>query len=502
MVNYVKITISGLQYNDADNINVSSKISESNAISSANISFLNTAGRHKSDFNINDEVKIYAGSVNPPTTQIFTGILKDISLKGKEINETLKLSASDYSSRLNDFTVEPRLFINEPVGSIVVKIMQDYVEGISYSGVQMDPRVIERIIFNQVPVFDAIKQLADYDDYIFYVDINKDLHFEPAGSVSSNVTFNSGNVIKSEFTKTDQELSNDIWVYGDSYYMGRQDSFTPSGGSVFNLSYKPHNTAVYVAGSLQKGDIYATSGTDYYVDFDQKNIVFISGAYFGNHIPGSGTVGSPVEVNYDRDVPIVVRDQDYDSIQSYGRRVKIIEDQNIKSVSMAQDILNANLNLYKDPRLEGELSLYNIYTLNPGNTCVVNLPHENINNQTYDIVEVNYEFNPKNIYGETTTEIKVSQHIKDIVDVIKKIMLSIKSIEASMRTDENFTSYKFHVGSCAAEVSSWIFEVRQLGSSFVLDHNKLGRLGSLSPQNYLGFCGTDYSTYRSGGTWL
>jgi hypothetical protein len=45
-----------------------------------------------------------------------------------------------------------------------------------------------------LPIFDALKQLAQLSGYIFYVDVDKDLHFEMAENVSSGVTLDNTNL--------------------------------------------------------------------------------------------------------------------------------------------------------------------------------------------------------------------------------------------------------------------------------------------------------------------
>lgn len=494
---YAKLLISGIQYNDSDKIVVNSTMSESNASSDCEINFWNTAGRHKTDFTVGNEIVIYAGSVYPPTTKIFTGVLKDINFEGEGYSEKLTLTGGDYANRLTEFTVEPRVFINENVGSIVYKIMQDYTEGLTYSGIQSTSTSIERIKFSQVPVLDAIKELADRVGYIYYVDNEKDLHFEPAGSISSGYTFNNTNVISSNIRDSDQELANDIWVYGGNYFLSKSESFNP-GSEVYTLEHKPHNTQVYEAGVLKVGDITIVSGADYWVDFDQRNINFISGTFYGDHIP----TGSPVLINYDRSVPIIARDQDQDSINSYGRRVKIIQDDNIKDLTTAWNVVAMNLNLYKNPRKIGTLELNGIHTVNAGNTCIVNLPNENINNQTYNILSAKYNLNPQDSLTNNHLRIEVSQYVKDITDIIKSLMLSIKKIETdSLMTDGLWQSYQFRPGSIGAEVSSWLVQTRNIGSSFILGHNVNGLLGSYA-NHVLGDWRSALTTQQSGGTWL
>ncbi len=347
MVIFTKLDIGGTTFDNSLTMNVTSSIGENNSSSSFSISFLNESGRHASDFSIGNEVEIFADKdVDPATTKILTGILEDINFSGKGQTERIILSGRDFTARLMDATVEPVVFNDTEVSSIVTSIINDNVLDITTNNVDTTSTTLSHIAFNHTPVYDALKQLAELSGFTFFVDTSKDLNFKIKGGTSSGVTLGSGtNITKSRFRTTDRELYNKVWVYGDRELTGIRDEFKQGGGggSVFTLSYKPHHTEVVVGGLgsvTMQGGIFellvgtSISGTQYLVDFDQQKIVFVSGTEAGNNIP---VESASIFVDYDRSTPIIKFGEDRTSIDQFGPHTKVIVDKNIKDPNMAKD---------------------------------------------------------------------------------------------------------------------------------------------------------------------
>jgi len=261
MVVYSKITVDGTQYSDAKEIEVTSAIGDNNSASSFKAVFPNEDGLHKTDFAINEEVIIYAEqnvnppttvifmiiyaeqNVNPPTTVIFKGLIEDIDFRGKDTGrEEVIISGRDYSVRLMDSTVEPEVYNTAEISTIVTDIISKYTQDITTTNVNVTSKTLSYIAFNHVNVFDALKQLAELSDFMFYVDTNKDLHFEQKSSTSSGITLDNTNVYSSKFRETDKLIYNKVWIYGDRRLTGWKEIQNVAAGSAYTLEYKPHNT--------------------------------------------------------------------------------------------------------------------------------------------------------------------------------------------------------------------------------------------------------------------
>jgi hypothetical protein len=478
---YPKITIGGSEVSDLLDLNVNKATEKLSASSSFDGTLDNLAGKNKDKYHIGDEVLIYADKVSPPTTKIFTGILEDIKFSGKGINERINIVGRDYSARLMDRTVEPEIYNNLPAGSIVQDIINKYAPDITTTNVQSGA-IIPRIRFNHTPVYNAIQQLAENSDYMFFVDVNKDLNFRDTNDLSTGSTFNSGNAIVGDFKTQRDTVFNQVWVYGDRYLDGYKETFTagsPLGGSIFTLLYKPHNTEVTVSGAIiQPGEIYemsytnAGSLTKYLVSYDDAQIIFVSGTAQGENIPSSG---NSVVVNYKRELPIVKVGDDEASKLQYGTRVKVIQDKQIKDPNTATMIMETNLAQSSNPITEGNLTLKGVCNFDAGQSINVNFPFNNINNETYQIIEAKYNFSTKNCLDETVLKVKLNGDLPKLDDTIKDILLELKKLKTGEMSDTDIlTRFQYSTGSLSFVQSGIQIYTRQIGSSFVLGHYVTG----------------------------
>lgn len=460
MVIYTKVEISGVEIN-CNNCKITKTLGDNNSASNFTIDVNNYAGRYIGSFNIGNEVKVYTGTNGSVTPLMFLGILENIDNKGAGESESLTYSGRDYSARMIDRTVEPEVYNNLPAGSIVKDIIAKYTDDITTSNV-VDGVNVTRIVFNHTPVFDAVKQLAEFTDYTFYVDESKDLHFVPKSTTSSGYIFNSGNIIDTSFAEQRDSVFNEVWVYGDRYLDGYKETLAGSAGtsgttgSIYTLLYKPHNTQVTVDSKIiQPGGVfgmtYSAGSSKYLVNYNDKQIVFVSGTVAGDNNPGPG---SAVIVDYMRDLPIVKMGEDDASVAQYGKRVKIVVDKNIKDPKTAEDIMKKELEKYSDPTKEGNLTIRNVANITPGQTCVVDIPIYNINNTTYDILEAKYKLTKENCLKDQVLSIKVNKKIPDITDTLKDLILKQRQSEGQDMADTDIlTRYKTSTGSLGLRAS-------------------------------------------------
>jgi prophage tail gpP-like protein len=442
---------------------------------------------YASSYNIGNTVDIFADKgINPPTTKIFSGILESIKPQGKGNQETLILAGKDYTTRLIDRTVEPEVYNNLPAGSIVKDIIKKYTDDITVTNVSDTATTIKRIVFNQIPVFDAIRQLAEQSDSVFYIDNTHDLHFGLKSETSSGKTFDDTNIISSTIKEQRNSVFNEIWVYGDRYLDNYQESFTGTGSTFeYTLDYRPHNTDITIDDISQRGAIAnmitenTASGANYSVNYEDRLITFQSGTEIGySSIPGSN---ASVVMNYMRELPIVKTDKNNESISTYGKRVKVIVDKNIRDPNLAEEILRVALNENAVAKKQGQLQIKGIVDITPSNTCIVNIPFHNINSQTYDILEANYNFNSTTNFSENVLKLKVNKKLPDVTDTLKNILLDIKKLQgADMSNEDLFTRVETSTGSIGIRQSGINVWDIDMGSSFILGGNINGLLGSYS----------------------
>lgn len=411
MTYQTKLLISGEEFNDTEAITINRRLSELSNGGNFSCTFSNVGGRHKNDFNLGQEILIYCGSSYPAVGSMFVGVLEEIEYNGKGCDEKVTIRGRDYTARLMDRTIEPEVYSNFGAGSIVRDILGKYVDDIG-SDYVTDPAGIslKRMAFNHTNCYDAIKQLAEISNFIFYIDMNKQLHFEKEQVTFSNDLLSSGNVLNSNFRTQRNNIYNRVWCYGDRYLAGFRELYGIGSltGSVATTLYKPHNTLVEWNGNVHKGGVYEmsftpSSGTQYLVSFHDRQVIFTSGTSLGDNVPatGSGTI------TYDRDLPIVKYGEDRSSETAYGKRDLVIINKDIKDPNMASDLMKANLNKYKDPLWEGTLKVKNMLNVNLGEMINVNLPWQNAVGSDFQIIETIHNFNIINNKKHEVLTIKV-----------------------------------------------------------------------------------------------
>jgi len=510
MVINVRLVIDGIANTEFVQLDVEKSIGEFNATSNFTAEFSNFTGIYKDTFSLNDEVNIYADlNTNPATTKIFTGIIESINPSGDAGDEIIKISGRDFGAVLQDMTVQPIVFKNQDAGGIAKAIVESNALGVLTSN-NIDTStgtIIEKMAFNHNNIFDALQQLADLSGFFFYVDTDKDVHFEELESTSSGETFNNTNVISADFETNDGEIFNKVWVYGDRILTGMSDTFGTLGaadtGSVFRLTDKPHNTRVSVLGVLQeKGGIAQMDdpSTDadlkWLLDFNEKKIVFVSGTLGGDNVPVSGTV--PIQVDYERSSPILKFRQDPISIAAYGPKTKIISDKEIKDYAQADEKATSFLAEHKDPKIMGNLEVKGVVLVTPGNTAVVDLPWHNISSQTYTVISTSYSFNQTNNLSEKVLRIVVNKKVRDFVDIMKDHELRLKKVESGP-LEGNMTRLETFTGNM---VLSHHYEVytADVGDNFIFHSEKHGLFND--PNSRIGTSHDDLGSVFicSGGT--
>lgn len=479
------LTINGNTISDARNLKVDRNIEEFNSTSSFSVIIDTPFGRH-TEFALNQEVIIYADiDTDPAVTKIFTGVIEDINYSGEGTKEKLKLKGRDYGAILQDINTQSRVFKNQETSTIVQDIMdQNITDGITTNNIDITTTTISKITFSNISVFDSLTQLAEIAGFYFYVDEDKDLHFEQRDQVSSGVTFDNTNVLSANIRQADHEIFNRVAVHGERQLTGVRQIFTTgtdNTGSAYILTDKPHNTLVTTSGPanvvLSPGGVIdindpSTETVKYLVDFQGRTIILTSGTTAGDNTQANGSV---VVFDYQRTTPIISLQQDIISQQDYGLKDKNIIDTNVKSQAEANTKSISFLSEHKDPKIQADIDVKGVLVLTPGNTATLNLPNFNQNNEVYRIVNVSYDFNPIDNQNESVLRVTLSKKIADFIDIMKQEMLRLRSLESS-QFDSNITTLETATNN--VQISGVPVAInRSIGSAFyfhVDGHNILG----------------------------
>jgi hypothetical protein len=251
-------------------------------------------------------------------------------------------------------------------------------------------------------------------------------------------------------------------------------------------------------GAISEMTQIPSSGQQYLVNYNDKTVEFTSGTNAGYNIPTSGT--DNIVATYDKSSPIIRYGKDRESISTYGKKAKIIQNKNIDSPKQAQEILISELGLYAEPTKEINLQVEDVFIITPGHTAIVNLPQNNINNETYTILEVNYDFSPKKLLSDNVVSLKLNKKSRDVTDMLKKMIIDIKKLQASdIDETDIFTRFESATETFNFDIKNWKAYTGNIGSSFILGHPDNGRLGVVTgTQPYLGGS-IIFEVSRSGG---
>jgi hypothetical protein len=298
-----------------------------------------------------DTVLIQDGS-----TKIFGGRIATI--KQTSINAAsgiiYEVACVDYSIDLDSELVQQE-YVNTSVHDIIADFATNFSTGFTVNNVDC-AFVVSDIVFNQVPISQAIKQLADLVQYNWYVDADKDIHFFPKYTMLSpfNLTDTSGNYFNMTLeTNSDAtQLANQVKVRGGTYQgTSYSDTITVKGNVtkswVLPYKFDPTTLTVTING------VSKTVGT-YGIDtFSTKDVLYRDSdqsIQVQTARSDSDTVaftGTPL-------IPVLAVAADATSIALYTAREKIIEDSSITDINVARQRAVAELNAYKDPLQEAK----------------------------------------------------------------------------------------------------------------------------------------------------
>lgn len=405
-------------------------------------------------------------------TKLIVSPLERVNKRGRGTRQDLIISGRDYSQRLYDITVEPVVYTDSEISTIVTNIISNNISDITTNNVNVTETTLQRITFNHLPVADALTELAQRAGFFWYVDNDKDLHFKQLEAVDSGIIFDNTNINASNLNETREGMFNSVYIYGGRQLAGYEERFTADGvGSVFTLESKPRNTYITNNGSVQRGGVFElvvtpVSGPNYLVSFHDKQIIFVSGTDLGyNSIPQNGSI---VVVQYDRDIPIVKAGANRESIQLYGKKEKVINDKTIEDPNTATELLKTQLENV-DPFKGVNLDVTGWYNLTPGDTARVTLSDFDIDEEI-GILSAEYDFTQRKINQNQVVNIKLDKKVNDLTDEIKNLSRRLTAIEETDKQDTDFlTRFEFADNQFSVVGSYWsIGQATLTGSGFGL----------------------------------
>lgn len=291
-----------------------------------------------------DAVKVFGGTVTEKQEVIEGGILVGN-----------RYTVNDWSFRLNSKLVIHSYAAQDPQ-AIVNDIVKSYTDGtFTTTGVVLGGFNVASVKFNYEQVTASLEKLANQIGWQWYVNPSKDLQFFPPNTVVTapyDIDDTSGNLewASLDVDKSIINMKNSVYVIGGTYTKTLDASTTPDvyltdgTQSVFYLTfpYTPATIVVTLAGVSQ------TVGIDQVNDPGSYQVLYNEGQRFVK-FSAVPTTGQTVKIYGSAQIPILAHVQDNVAIATYGEIQDAIIDQQIKSISEANQRGNALIAKYGSP---------------------------------------------------------------------------------------------------------------------------------------------------------
>lgn len=366
---------------------------------------------------IGDAVDVYDGS-----THIFSGTIIRIDEQTIANPEGLEYSVEcvDLSYSLDNMLVA-KTYSAMTIKAIILDIIANYAPTFTTVNVQSN-FTVGSVVFNQIPVSECLKRLADIVRYEWYVDADKDLHFFPKFTTLApiNLTDVSGNyVINTLKRRIDgTQIANVVKIRGGLYNAANfTDVITVkgSGQQAFKLPYQFANLVV----ELDTGAGFGaqTLGIDFIDDFTTKQVLY---NYNERTIKWAAALadGNRIRFTGNPKVRVLAVATDDPSIALYGRKEKLIKDESIAEIDTARRRAAAELEAYKEKMSE---VTFKTYTAGLTVGQVINLTSaQRTVNDNYLISRVKFGPYKPDTFAYTVT--LTSQRKYDLVDVLQSLI--------------------------------------------------------------------------------
>jgi len=327
-----------------------------NQVDSANFS-VRKAGAKTLTPAYGDDIEIYDGA-----TKIFGGTIISV-----QQSPTAGPGGIEYDVRCVDHTyafdktLASKTYAGDSITDIITDLVASYAPTFTVANVSSG-FIIEKIVFNQVPLSTCLKRLADIVNYDWYIDEEKDVHFfqKYANTAPFGLTDTDGNHIYKTLRRNSDgsQVANRIKVRGGEYEGATySDSITVKGNDskAFTLPYRFANLTVTL--DTGGGPAAQNVGTDFIDDFTSEDVLYNFAEQmirFENNLAD----GDVIAFTGNPKVPVFAVAEDPVSIAEYGKIEKLLRDDSIESNAVARRRANAELYAYAEPVIDAKFRTY------------------------------------------------------------------------------------------------------------------------------------------------
>ena len=286
---------------------------------------------------------------------------------------TYQVECQDYSKLLNQRLVI-ETYVSKKSDYIIADIVSQFTDAaFSFTTNNVErSRTITRVLFNYIPVAEALQQLADLLEWDWYIDSDKDIHFFEKETRSAPFVIDDTAVTTKinnfQVTPDYTQVRNRVYVRGGAEVSASSipQAIEADGEARFwALSYDQTSSL-----SMKIDSVPQTVGVEYLNDDDGTyDFLWNSNEKYvraGDFAPtATPTAGAVIEFTYNFKMPVIVRADNIASQVSIaaieggdGIYEDIIWDDSIDSKSVAQDRAIAEVNQFGNFLINGGFTTY------------------------------------------------------------------------------------------------------------------------------------------------
>lgn len=294
----------------------------------------------------NDDVVIYDGA-----DKIFAGKVNSVDNNAEAgLGAYLTIRCTDHTMEF-DRLLASRTYEDTTVHDIIDDLVSSYAPSFTINNVSSN-FIIPKIVFNQVPLSQCLRRLADIMRYDWYIDPDKDIHFfeRNTNTAPFDLTDTSGNFVYKTLSRSSDgtQIVNRVKVRGGEY---DGDTYTDvitvkgSDSKSFKLPYKFSNLTIEL--DTGGGYVSKTVGIDFIDDFTTKDVLYNFQDQSFRFETARGD-GNKIRFSGNPKVPVLAIAEDSPSVIAYGAIEKLIRDDTIESNNVARKRASAELLAFAD----------------------------------------------------------------------------------------------------------------------------------------------------------
>jgi len=437
-----------------DNIDYSQIIKEDKD----NIDILKLSVPESTTININDTITYK----QIDTTTLFKGIVQSFEFgNGRKTVVVQDLGSVLLTRNINT------VYNSMSPEAIIQDVLTNYAPELTYISTVSSGLTIPTYVAKNKKAWDVVTEMAELLLSSFSTDASGNFNLELEGENLSNFTLDASDgssILKGSWKQDISQLVNAVTVEGEDRqsFEATPELFSGTGAQTeFVLSEIPIDVKVeYPVGTPVVGYVRGSGSGDYYVDRENKKIVFDS---------APASAASNIKVYYNYSIPIAVRRRDFASITTYGQKDKVFRKPYIKTRNDASQYANYVLNRYKTPLLSSTWIIKDQAQLVAFNDW---LPNESISVVDSDNGIGTFLVIRKVVRSfPGTTEITVGTPEEDIIFWQKEAQTRIKQLEEKDDNSDLLNEDEYVVNNVKITILTEVTQITKIekGAAWILD---------------------------------